>query len=43
MLNQMEEQRVVGEKAHRWLGWAQAAMVGAGIGDLELMKKINVG
>jgi len=43
MLEQMESGKVFGEKAHRWLGWAQAAIVGAGIGDLDLMKKINLG
>ena len=32
---------VSGEKAHRWLGWAQCAIVAARIGTLDEMKQIN--
>ncbi len=32
---------VEGDKAHRWLGWAQCAVVGAGICSLDHMKEIN--
>ncbi len=32
---------VEGDKAHRWLGWAQCAVVGAGICSLDQMKEIN--
>ncbi len=33
--------KVTGYKAHRWLGWAQCAIVSSGIGNLKMMKNIN--
>lgn len=41
MLNSITEGKVTGEKAHRWLGWAQCAAVVANAGTLEEMKAIN--
>lgn len=41
MLAQIAEGWVIGRKAHRWLGWAQCAVVAAGVGTLEDMKAIN--
>ncbi|MEW8051292.1 MAG: hypothetical protein AB2754_15900 [Candidatus Thiodiazotropha endolucinida] len=41
MLDQIESGQVSGEKAHRWLGWAQAAVVHANAGTLDEMKHIN--
>ncbi len=41
MLDCIESEDVMGEKAHRWLGWAQAAAVMAGAGTLDDMKEIN--
>lgn len=41
MLWMIETERISGEKAHRWLGWAQAAVVSAGAGTLDEMKEIN--
>ena len=43
MLGEIENGNVVGEKAHRWLGWAQAAAVSRGDATLEEMKMINRG
>lgn len=33
---------VQGEKAHRWLGYAQALIVMLGLGNLESMKSLNM-
>jgi len=41
MLDSIQDERVTGEKAHRWLGWAQCAAVAAGAGTLDDMKAIN--
>lgn len=41
MLERIECGEIAGEKAHRWLGWAQAACVAAGAGTLDDMKEIN--
>ena len=41
MLLRVELGELVGEKAHRWLGWAQCATVAAGAGTLDEMKAIN--
>ncbi len=41
MLVEISEGRVTGEKAHRWLGWAQAAVCFCCHGTLEEMKTIN--
>ena len=41
MLQEVIFGNVSGEKAHRWLGWAQAATVAAGAGTLDDMKNIN--
>ncbi len=41
MLDSIQDKCVTGEKAHRWLGWAQCAAVAAGAGTLEDMKNIN--
>lgn len=41
MLERIECGEITGEKAHRWLGWAQAACVAAGVATLDEMKQIN--
>lgn len=41
MLLRLELGELGGEKAHRWLGWAQCGVVAAGAGTLEEMKNIN--
>lgn len=41
MLDEIENGNITGEKAHRWLGWAQAAAVSKGGATLEEMKQIN--
>lgn len=41
LLTSIETGLVSGEKAHRWLGWSQCAIVAAGAGTLEDMKRIN--
>lgn len=41
MLQKIELGEVTGEKAHRWLGWAQCATVAGGVGTLETMTDIN--
>lgn len=41
MLEKIHSGEIVGDKAHRWLGWAQAAMVAAGITNLADMKDVN--
>ena len=41
MLFQIESGGIVGEKAHRWLGWAQCAIVAARVATLDDMKNIN--
>jgi hypothetical protein len=41
MLVQIEDGGIAGEKAHRWLGWAQCAAVAAGASVLDEMKAIN--
>lgn len=41
MLQQIEEGEVCGQKAHRWLGYAQAILVTSHYVDLEDCKRIN--
>ena len=41
MLVEIRIGQISGEKAHRWLGWAQCAIVSAGIATLDDMKNIN--
>lgn len=41
VLENIESGEIADEKAHRWLGWAQCAIVAAGIGTLTEMKEIN--
>lgn len=41
MLERIEAGEIAGEKAHRWLGWAQCSVVAAGAGALDEMKEIN--
>jgi hypothetical protein len=42
MLETIEAEGIEGEKLGRWLGWAQAAVVAAGLATLDEMKDINV-
>ncbi len=42
MLSEIIQGRITGEKAHRWLGWAQAAAVADGAASLEDCKYANV-
>lgn len=42
MLHSIEDGTIAGEKAHRWLGWAQCAIVASGGGALDDMKAISV-
>jgi len=41
MLESIEKGEIRGEKANRWLGWAQCAVVASGAGTLDEMKVIN--
>lgn len=41
MLTSIESGAVSGEKAHRWLGWAQAVICCRGGATLEEFKSIN--
>ena len=41
MLEEVKHCRVKAEKAHRWLGWAQAILVYEGAATLEQCKTIN--
>ena len=41
LLDSIEVENVTGEKAHRWLGWSQAAAVGSGSCALDDVKNIN--
>lgn len=41
MLRRILSGDVSGEKAHRWIGWAQCLAVMLGLGNLEEMKAIN--
>lgn len=41
MLEEIADSRVTGEKAHRWLGYAQGIMVLSGTATLEEMKELN--
>lgn len=41
MIRQIEWRKVIDEKAHRWMGWIQAACCNAGIVSLEQLKDIN--
>ena len=41
MLERIECGEIEGEEAHRWLGWAQAACVAAGVATLDDVKAIN--
>ena len=43
MLSLIEDGKVSGEKAHRWLGWAQGVLCCYGAGTLEQFKQINSG
>lgn len=40
MLNTIIRGEITGTKAHRWLGWAQAAVVASGAATLEDMKDL---
>lgn len=42
LLKQVEEGQVEGEKAHRWLGWAQCSLAYEGVVSLEASKCCNV-
>ena len=42
MLHEIIEDRVVGERAHRWLGYAQGLMAARGIATLEQLKCANL-
>lgn len=41
MLSEIIQERVTGEKAHRWLGWAQCAICMGGATTLPVFKNIN--
>lgn len=41
MLNDIAEGNITGEKAHRWLGWAQCAIYCSSELPLEAFKEIN--
>jgi len=41
MLTKIESSEIMGEQAHRWLGWSQAAIVAVGCANLSDMKEIN--
>jgi hypothetical protein len=43
MITAIEEGKVTGEKAHRWLGWIQGVVCCRGGATLEEMKEINNG
>lgn len=42
MLARVESTQMSPSKLGRWLGWAQAAVVAAGVADLEEMKLLNL-
>ena len=42
MMDKIMNGEVTGEKAHRWLGWAQCAIVCTGASTLKEMIQINV-
>ena len=41
MADKIRREEIIGEKAHRWLGWIQAALVIAEIHTLQGMKEVN--
>lgn len=41
MLDEIRKGRITGEKAHRWLGYAQALMVVGNWATLDQLKEIN--
>ena len=41
MLDQIVSGSIYGEKAHRWLGWAQACMCHGKVATLDELKQIN--
>lgn len=41
MLQALVSGDIMGEKAHRWIGYAQCLAVMLGLGTLEQMKQIN--
>lgn len=41
LLTAVIDGKVKGEKAHRWLGWSQAALVMTGNATLDDMKDVN--
>jgi hypothetical protein len=43
LLTEIENGAVSGEKAHRWLGWAQAVICCRGGASLDELKRINTG
>ena len=43
MLHKIEKKEIVGEQAHRWLGWVQCAVCVHGFATLEELKSINHG
>jgi hypothetical protein len=42
VLNEVEYGRITGEKAHRWLGWAQGYLMSQGLLTLDDCKYANV-
>ncbi len=42
MLNEIATEKVQGEKAHRWLGYAQGVLVYSGSFTLDMCKQINL-
>ena len=41
MLERIIEGKIIGEKAHRWLGWAQACLCFHDVATLDELKDIN--
>lgn len=41
MLEQIEEEKVTGEKAHRWIGYIQGVLVACEVTTVEEMKALN--
>lgn len=41
MCNTIMKKKVVGEKAHRWVGWIQGVCTSVGITSLSQCKRVN--
>ncbi len=41
MIEEITQDRIAGEKAHRWIGWIQGVVCIGGGATLEELKKIN--